>query len=265
MCLGDKMKLYLDVIFFLNFGFDFILLLSVSLLLRRNVKLRRIALGAFVGGSSIFALFIPFSSFTLFLFKFLISVIMLLVTFSYRNKKYFFRNLFYLYTASILLGGFLYFLNVQFSYGQEGLIFYHKGLSVNVIFLVLFSPIILYAYVKQGIHLKQTYSNYYKVKLYLGETMLEKTAFLDTGNCLVDPYFGRPIILMNEKEWKDDTNSILVPIYTACETSMLKCIKLDKLEIIGHGEKKNVLLGLTKQPLVMEGIDVLLQKQLLEG
>lgn len=259
------MKLYLDLIFFLNFGFDFILLLVVSLLLRRNVSIKRLFFGAFVGGISIFALFLPLNSLTLFFFKLGISILMLLATFSYRNRTYFWKNFFFLYTASILLGGFLYFLNVQFSYGQEGLIFYHKGLSINVIFLVLFSPLILYAYVKQGLHLKQTCSYYYKVRLYLKDQTLEKTAFLDTGNCLVDPYFGYPIILMNEQELIIPENVFLVPIHTVGEESLLKCVKLEKLEIEGVGERTNVVLGITSKKITMDGIDVLLQKQLLEG
>ena len=66
----------------------------------------------------------------------------------------------------MILGGFLYFLNVQFSYKQEGLVFYHDGLSINFIFLLIFSPLILYIYIRQGLTLKNNFSNYYKVNLY---------------------------------------------------------------------------------------------------
>ena len=52
------MKIYLDLLFFLNFGFDFILLLVVSIILRRNVSLTRIVLGGLIGGLSIFILFL---------------------------------------------------------------------------------------------------------------------------------------------------------------------------------------------------------------
>ena len=44
---GDKMKIYLDLIMILNFFIDFILLLSVSLILKRNIKLTKLMLGAF--------------------------------------------------------------------------------------------------------------------------------------------------------------------------------------------------------------------------
>ncbi len=147
------MTLYLDLIFFLNFSFDFLLLLSVSVLLRRNAKIRRIILGAIIGSISIFVLFIKLNSIQLFIIKFVISIIMILISFGYKNIKYTLKNLLYLYTSSIMLGGFLYYLNVEFSYKQEGLIFYHSGLSINYIFLVILSPIIIYTYVRQGLKL----------------------------------------------------------------------------------------------------------------
>ena len=134
---GDAMKLYLDVIFFLNFAFDFILLMATSMILRRNVKIRRLLLGGLVGGMSIFILFLKINSFELFLLKIIISIVMVLTTFNFKDVRYTLKNLYYLYTVSIILGGFLYFLNVQFSYKQEGLIFYFSGLSVNYVLLMI--------------------------------------------------------------------------------------------------------------------------------
>ena len=36
------MKIYLDYVFFINFIFDFILLFTTKILLKRNVKIKRI-------------------------------------------------------------------------------------------------------------------------------------------------------------------------------------------------------------------------------
>ena len=260
------MKIYLDVLFLLNFGFDFLLLLVVSIILRRNVRLIRIIFGGLVGGLSIFILFFKINSFKLFILKILISVIMILVTFSYKNIRYFMKNFFFLYSASMILGGFLYFLNIEFSYKQEGLVFYHDGLSINFIFLIIFSPIILYIYIRQGLNLKNNFSNYYKVNIYLKNKKIRLNGFLDTGNKLKDPYSGKPIIVVNEKSIKKDNyNYLLVPVKTVSEESMMRCIKIDEVEIIGVGKKKDVLLGLTKMKIDMEGIDCILNQSLLEG
>ena len=112
---GDDMKVYLDYVFFLNFSFDFLLLLTVSIILRRNIPIKRIILGALVGGISIFLSFIKLNSIQLFLFKLIISILMIIVPFSYKNIRYTIKNISYLYLSSIVFGGALNLLNIQFS------------------------------------------------------------------------------------------------------------------------------------------------------
>ncbi len=262
-------KIYLDVIFIINFSFNFILLTAVGVVLRRNINIKRIFLGAFVGGASIFLLFIPLTSFLLFIYKILGSIVMLLMAYGYKDIKYLFNNLIYLYTISIILGGFLYYLNIEFSYRQEGLIFYYNGLSINFIVLLMIAPVIIYIYVKQALALKNNYANYYKVDLYFKDGTIKKlVGFLDTGNRLYDPYSKRPIILVEEKEIKfnyDEYNSLLVPYDTINNHGLLKCIVLDKIYIVGVGEKRNVLVGISKEKIDIDGVSCILHTNLLEG
>ena len=63
------MKIYVDLIILLNFFLDFLLLLSVSLILRRNTKIYKLLIGAFLGGISVLSLFIKMSPFELFILK----------------------------------------------------------------------------------------------------------------------------------------------------------------------------------------------------
>ena len=55
--IGDYVKVYLDLIMIINFFIDFLLLLGVSIILKRKVKINRIILSAFIGGISILFLF----------------------------------------------------------------------------------------------------------------------------------------------------------------------------------------------------------------
>jgi len=254
------MKVYIDLIMILNFFFDFFLLLSVSVLLRRNVDIRRIILGAFIGGLSMLVLFIPMNSVSLFIFKVIISIIMVLISFGYQNIKYTIKNLLYLYSASFILGGFLYFLNVQFSYIQSGLMFLNNGLSINVIFLIIFSPIIIYIYVRQGMWLKNNYSNYYKVEIIIKGELFKCNAFLDTGNQLVDPITKKPVILI---DMKLDYPYFYVPYKTIDKIGVLKCMKADKVRINGK-EKKKVLIGILDYKIKMDGINCLLNTRIME-
>ena len=127
------MKIYLDYVFFINFIFDFILLFTTKILLKRNV----IILGSFIGTFSIFILFISMPSFIFFLSKMFFGLIMVIITFKFKDIKYTLNNFFYLMILSIILGGFLYFLNIEAGYEHVGLIFYKTGKTLDI-FILLF-------------------------------------------------------------------------------------------------------------------------------
>lgn len=261
------MKLYVDLIFLLNFGFDFMLLLSVSVLLKRRASFKRLIFGALVGALTIFCLFVSLTSLQLFLIKLGMSILMVLTTFSYKNMAYILKNLGYLYMTSIVLGGFLYYLNIQFSYKQDGLVFYYHGLSINFIILVLFSPFILYNYVKQGKELKRTFQYYYRMNVFFENSKFELTGYLDTGNILEDPYFHHPIVIINPGIIPENLISkyIYVPVSTVNHHQVMRCFFVDKIEIEGIGIRNHVLLGISPERIEFDGVDVLLQSKILEG
>lgn len=261
------MKIYLDLVFLLNFGFDFMLLLSVSVILKRNASFKRLVLGSIIGAFTIFCLFIPLTSLELFLIKFVMSIIMVLVTFSYKNINYSIKNLVYLYMTSIVLGGFLYYLNIEFSYKQEGLVFYHHGLSINFIILVLMSPIVLYNYVKQGREKKNIVQYYHQISVSLDNFKCTLIGYLDTGNVLEDPYFHKPIVVINQDIIPENIVSkiIYVPVSTINNHEMMRCFFVDKIEIEGIGVRRHVLVGISPEKIHLDGVDVLLQTRILEG
>ncbi len=185
---------------------------------------------------------------------------MCMICFGYRNIKYFLVNFFSFYMVSIVLGGFLYYLNLEFSYKHEGLIFYHKGVSVNIIFLVIFAPIILYIYIKQMKMFKNKVINLYKVNIYAGGNILKLNGYFDTGNTLL--FKGKPVIITNiDNTFKN--KKYYVPYSTVGGTNLLTCIKVRKVEVVGLGEFKNIYLGFSKNVGVF-GADVLLNG-LMEG
>ena len=46
---------------------------------------------------------------------------MVIITFNYKDIRYTFKNIFYLYMVSIILGGFLYLLNIDENYQESDL------------------------------------------------------------------------------------------------------------------------------------------------
>ena len=248
------MTIYVDGLLFLNFYLDFLLLLTVVVILKRNVKFFRIILGAFVGSLTILVLFFEIGSLELFFIKIYLSFIMCIVCFGYHNLKSFLTNVGCFYMVSILLGGFLYFLNITFSYKQKGLVFFNDGISVNALFLVIVSPVILYFYIKQVKMFKQKIAYSFKTNIYIGRKVLNLNGYLDSGNTLC--YKNRPVILTNiENNFRN--KKIYIPYIVIGGSGLLECIKVRKVEVIGIGVFENVYLGFNKD-FKLAGADVLL-------
>lgn len=259
------MKIYVDLLFLINIFFDFILLLTVSIILKRHIKIYRIILGSLVGGVSIFFLFLDINAILLFILKIFIAIFMILVTFKYKDIKYFIKNISYLYLVSIILGGALYLFNIEFSYKNNGLIFYNNGMSINIIILLIISPIILYLYIKEMKEYKNNYNKYYKIKItFNNNKTIELNAFLDTGNNLIDPYKKRPIILVEYnvvKKYIINEKYLIVPFNTIKEKSLLECIKVKNINI-NSKEYKNILIGLIKEKIYIDGIECILNNNI---
>lgn len=248
------MTVYIDGLLFLNFYLDFLLLLTVVILLKRNVKMFRIIFGAFIGSLTILVLFFKIDSMQLFFIKIYLSFIMCIVCFGYRNLKSFLVNVGVFYMVSILLGGFLYFLNITFSYKHDGLNFFNDGFSINALFLIIISPIILYFYIKQMRMFKQKIVFSFKTNIYIGRKVLNLNGYLDSGNTLT--YKNRLVILTNiDNNFRN--KKIYIPYIAIGGSGLLECIKVRKVEVIGLGVFENIYLGFNKD-FKLAGAEVLL-------
>ncbi len=262
------MKIYIDLILFLNFAFDFIILLTTSILLKRNTKLIRIFIGAIIGSITILVLFIPFTTFSLFIIKIILSIIIILSTFGYHDIKYTLNNLFYFYIVSIILGGFMYYLNLEFSYKNIGIVFFHSGIGTNYIFVLILGPLVLYFYTKMMKKYKNDIKLYHKVDLYINNKIIKLNGLMDTGNTLVDPYNNKKIIIVYNKELNkliNNRNFYLVPIESVNNSVLLKCIKVNKVFIEGLGIRKDVVVGLSNDKIKRNGVNCILNYLLMEG
>lgn len=256
------MKIYLDVVFIINFFYDFITLISSSIILKRNTKLIRIILGSLFGSLTLLIYFIRMNNIEIFIYKIIISSLIIIITFNYKNIKYFIKNIYYFYLIGILLGGFLYFINNSLL-KNNGLIFY-KNKNINVFIGIILSVICTYIYIRNIKDLKTNYNKYLKVKLFFNNYSINLNAFLDTGNKLIDPYTLKPIIIVNKEYIKNDEYKLLVPYKTCDYDGLLKCIKANKIFIEGIGYKKNFLVGITDS-IKMDGVDCILSELLMEG
>ena len=260
------MKVYIDLVLVLNFLFDILILITTAYILKRNVKQINFILGGIVGSLSTLFLFFNLNNLELFIYKVILSILMNIVTFSYKNIKYTLKNIFYFYIVSILLGGFLYFININMSYKHNGYVFYNTK-NINILILTILSPIVLKLYSIQIKDLKTNITNYYKVKIYIKNYIINTTAYLDTGNNLKDPYLNRPVLILNKKKMIYDINEfkmILVPYNTIDNNGLLRCIIPDKVEIEGN-ILNNVLIGISDNFININGVDLILNNNIKEN
>ncbi len=250
--------IYIDLIIFINFIIDLLLLISVDMLLKRKAKFKNLIISSLVGSVSTLSLFYFKDSYILLLFKLTISILMILIAFNYESFKYFKDNLIWFYVTGIILAGTIYLFNNQIALVNSGLVFSKNGFKINLIMLITISPIIIYKYINLQKTFKNDYLDLYDVEIYYEGYKLIGTGFLDTGNKLKDPYFGRPVILVNETLITKKVKYFLMPYHTVNNEALLKVFKPEKVKI-NKKTIKRVLVGLTDVNL--DGVKIILHKE----
>ena len=249
---------YVDLLVIQDLIYNYVILLGTSLLLTRITNIKKIFLSSVIGTIPLIFIFLKTSNQLNFFISFIFSIIMSLITFSYKDIIYTIKNIFYMYSVSIFLAGGINLINVNLLPNIENYI-------LNVTILIILAPIITYIYIKSIDNYKNNYSNYYKVDIYIDEDKkITLSAFLDTGNKLIDPYKHRPIILINKKliDTKDK-KILLVPYNTVNTNDLLQCIIPKKIYIHNIGYKTNFIIGLMDE-IAIDGVDCILNQKLIE-
>ena len=206
---------YVDLLVVQDLIYNYVILLGVSILLTRITNLKKIFLSSVIGTIPLIFLFLNTSNILNFIISFLFSIIMSIITFSYKDIIYTIKNIFYMYAISIFLAGSINLININFLPQIDSYI-------LNVIILINLSPLITVIYLKSVSNFKNNYSNYYKVDIYLKDNQkITLTAFLDTGNKLIDPYKHRPIILVNKSLINIEKQKIILVPYNTVNNSDL--------------------------------------------
>lgn len=248
------MTVYIDLVCIINFIYDFLILLTVSFTLKRNRKIYYYILSSLIGVLSIFLLFLKINNIILFLLKILISIIMVIVAFGYKSIKYTISNIIYFYMTSIILAGFLYLIKGNSS-----------NFNLNYIMLLIIGPIILFIYYKSNKKLKNTYSDYYKIKIVFDNIEYNLVSFYDNGNNLKDPISRKSIIIVGNSRLEKIYNirsPVYVPVITVKGMHLMKCFKPSYI-ILNDKKIYNYLIGESSIKF-SDGVECLLNKSLKE-
>ena len=241
--------MYIDLVIVLNLVIDFLILFFLNKLLKRNTSLFKIVLGTLIGSLSLIVLFIPLSSFMLFLLKIIVSILMIIVTFGYHNIKYLINNLTYFYLLGIIIGGAIY-LNNNSQY------FNYKN--------YLLVPLVLYIYNKINNKIKY-FNKRYPLKIIVNNKIIEAIGLVDNGNKLRDPYFNKSIIIVDQKLINNiDLKYLYVPYKALNYEGIIKCFKPQSISILNKSIT-NVLIGLSNMSFNIDGVNCLLNEEIMEN
>lgn len=279
------LEVYLDVIFLINFIVDFILLLIVKKIMKCSSHLFRIILGAAVGaiGSCILAVATGLNGFIQFLLSYvIISGIMVWITYRPSKWSVAIKSILILYVATFFLGG---ILNSLYYHSMLGYYFHEllqgrlvQNLSGSQILFYIFSGIIaIIILIKVMNSLRKGDLEIYEADLFLDKKSIRVSGLLDTGNCLYDPIFGKPVIiieysaltsLLSEEQtgiiekWIDTSQGS----FDYQKTEMLKNFSVMMIPYRSIGKKNGMLPAIKlNKVIVYKGEEKICNEQVLTG
>jgi stage II sporulation protein GA (sporulation sigma-E factor processing peptidase) len=203
-------SIYLDVIWFLNFSFDLLLLLLTSILLKRKIWKLRIVIGALIGSSIILLMFTPFASLAVHPFgKLLVSIMMVLSAFGFKRFKYFAQSLFTFYFVTFMVGGGMigahYFIQTEIGI-FDGILMTNKGGFGDPIcwlFVLIGFPAAWIFSRKRldDLEMKKIqYDQIVSVSIKIGDISFCLKGLIDSGNQLYDPISKSPVMIVDAQK-----------------------------------------------------------------
>ena len=240
------MKIYIELVFIVNFLLDFIILYGTKKLLKLNKSNKRLLLASIIGSLSTIIIFLKITNIILIILKILLSLILIIVSF---GKSNILINTFYFYLISIIVGGTIYLFDLN------------KNLYVNYLILIILSPIIIYLLIKELNKHRLNINDKYLVEITISKKKYKLEGFIDTGNRLSSPIKKEPVILVN---LKINYNKVIYIPYKALNTEgIIPCIKPDKI-MINNKQIKNYLVGLATDKFTIDNVNCILPNKLKE-
>ncbi len=232
------MTVYVDVLFVLNFFITYLLLMLTKGLTKSVCKTPRILAGAFIGGLYSLVIFIPSLSALMSVFgRLLISFLIVLISFGFKRLGIYLKAVICFYFSNLIFLGII--LALWLTLKPNGIVINNDVIYFDIparilLVLALISYIISIAVIKLYNHTISK-KEIYSLTIVKNGKESHFYAFADSGNRLVEPFSGYPVIIADENKLCVNTERI-IPYNTVGGEGMLKAFKPDKI-IISNGKK----------------------------
>lgn len=260
------MTVYLDIIFLENFILNFIILYAESLVIKEKVKYLKLMLSSLLGAFYVIIYYlINFQSKWNIIFKIILSVVMVYISFMPKSFKEFIKQITFFYLVSFVFGGaalgVIYMVNVGKISIKNGIIVGNYTLKTIFIGVILAFIIITAAFkfIKNKISKKDLFCD---IEIRINQSKINVKAIIDTGNFLKEPITNIPVIVVEKdilknvvpKEILENIENILggdlkdIPKSIQNEyMSKMKVIPFSSL-----GKQNGMLLGIKADGVVVE-------------
>ena len=196
------MTIYIDIIFIENIIMNAIILYATSIILKQKVQVVRVFISAIFGAIySIGMCLTKLPIFSSVISKFILSIVMVYITFKANNFKKLIKQNIIFYLTSFVFGGvalnLIYFLRPENISIKNGLFTGEYVLKVIMLGAIIAFLIIKISIkiIKRKINTKDMYCN---VKLKINGNEIETKAIIDTGNLVKEPITNTPVVIVEE-------------------------------------------------------------------
>lgn len=193
---------YVDILLILNLFVDYFLLLGCCVLMKIDVKKKRLIFGAIVGSLFSLIIFISNLNFLIFLFlKFFSGFVLVLVTFGFKTYAVFVKVFFTFLVENFVFVGVMFC--VWFLFSPPGMLWQNgvTYIEISPIILIIGSVVayfltcffnIIFSKMVNGKKIKL-------IRIKFNNKEVELRAFHDTGNCLLEPFSKKPVCVCELK------------------------------------------------------------------
>lgn len=250
---------YIDVLFFVNFIINILILEGTGAIMREEAKPWRVLLGAAVGaGYAAVIFFVNIGSLLGFVIKIAASALIVLCTFGYKGGGRFMKMIAGFYLVSFMFGGALIALLSLTDLGRNmGAVYSNGALYVTLPWKILFLSsavtyflIVLFARIRKKRLEKAAIKR--DLTIYIQGKRIDIKAIIDTGNSLCDPITGTPVIIC---EYSLIENLLPKEGGTLLEKMMKAKLKVRVIPFSSIGKENGVMMGFLPDKTEVDGCE----------
>ena len=194
-----KFEIYADVLFFINFSIDCLLIAAACLFIKKYISLPRLLLAASFGAlAAVLAYILTDSAIINFILGIAIAPLMLGLGVKFKNFKALLRGALFLYITTFIFGGLLFYI-YQYSPLSAFFVMGPYGIYFNMPYLLLLFMAVCCFFLACALmkikEKKLKESGIATLVFGYRGSVVKARAFLDSGNNLKDPVTGLPVVI----------------------------------------------------------------------